>query len=292
VVKSPAFRQDFQRDFLTSWGVSRIVTVIHQRSVLAVLGWLVCTCLLVSPSSALGAEADFADLPDESFVLVDGRKFQGRYNEQLGRLWIAGLGNAIIRVTPPEIAKRSPIVKPPPHVIPPPAVPSESVDQIAANNREQVVLQAVPGSVKAVHYGDNPDDILKLTFLRNQLAEHEKKAFYFNKIFDKEQDNIRDLMVSVKKSLENYKRAKDYYELRGAAALGYENNATFNLREAIRVMGNIKAELEAAQVKAAEYAERKQDAVNSILAAGREINSLESRLASARQQNDVDLLGQ
>ena len=61
---------------------------------------LLVTCVVAA------AEPSFADLPTEEFILVDGRKLVGRYDENHGLLWLVGPANARIGLKPSDIARR------------------------------------------------------------------------------------------------------------------------------------------------------------------------------------------
>lgn len=243
------------------------------------------------------SEADFKELPDEKITLSDGRTFIGRYHEGLGILWIAGIGNATMKLVPSAILKREIIVKPPVIV----SKEKEALTSQPANASENYqvadALEPLKTSysqhdIKAVTYSVNPDDILRIAVQEKLLIDYKKKADSLEKAYIKEQENVEKLRKDLVQLMIAYKLAKIYYEQHGPAALGIENTATFQLREAIRNVANGNAQIEAAETKVQELSAKKQDCALKILSTERDIYNIKARMEADTKAFEVDLLGQ
>ena len=101
---------------------------------------------------ANAAEPTFTDLPTEEFILVDGRKLVGRYDEARGLLWLVGPANARLGVRPNDIARRRELAPGERPSIPNAPLPSGAKGDGAATVSPAIVLTAKRNEVAGLQH--------------------------------------------------------------------------------------------------------------------------------------------
>ena len=220
--------------------------------------------LIVSVLMPCRAEDLFADLPDELITLRDGRKLSGRYHAERGVLRIAGIGNATIRVSEQMIVKRQPLISQP--TLPAP-VSADKIKAVKAKSLSlaELLLQEEPGTTDKIIVQYQPPMALSanaaaLELTKDKIADQRARINYLERLYTTEIEYGARLVERVRKLTEQYKAARDYFEKHGQAYLGYENGASYQLREAMRLLSIGQNDLDASLNKAADGLIKKQEA--------------------------------
>jgi len=228
----------------------------------------------------------FADLPDELITLRDGRQLPGRYHADLGVLRIAGIGHATIRVSEQMIVKRQPLISQP-------TLPA-SVDNIKAAKVKSLALaellqQEEPASKEKIIIQYQPPmalsfDAAALELTKDKITDQRARINYLERIYTAEIEDGGRLVERVKKLTEQFKAARDYFEKHGQAYLGYENGASYQLREAMRLLSIGQNDLDTSLNKASDCLIKKQDAEQFMATMLEEQRRLEQRLLQEKEQ--------
>ena len=243
--------------------------------------------LIVSVLMPCRAEDLFADLPDELITLRDGRQLPGRYHADQGVLRIAGIGNATIRLSEQMIVKRQPLITPPTR--------SASVDKIKAlksnvlpmaellpqeeiATTEKIIVQYQPPIALSA-------DAAALELIKDKIADQSARIIYLERLYTTEIEYGARLVERVRKLTDHYKAARDYFEKHGQAYLGYENGASYQFREAMRLLSIGQNDLDASVNEASDDLIKKQDAEQLMATMLEEQRRLEHRLLQEKAQH-------
>jgi hypothetical protein len=226
-----------------------------------------------------------ADLPDELITLRDGRSLPGRYYADLGVLRIAGIGNATIRVTEQMIAKRQPLISS--------AKVSPSAEQIKKwkdkslivsdvsqseepTPKEKIIIQYQPPLSLSVNAA-------ALELLKDKVTDQRSRINYLENLHQSEIKYGARQVERVGKLMEQYKAARDYFEKHGQAYQGYENGASYQFREASRLLSIGQNGLDASLNDAANALIKKQEAEQIMATMLEEQRRLEQSLLQEKE---------
>jgi hypothetical protein len=260
----------------------------HQRHALRparVTIWLIV--LIVSVFMPCRAEDIFADLPDELITLRDGRQLPGRYHAEQGVLRIAGIGHASIRVSEQMIVKRQPLISP--------SKLSTSGDQIKALKSKslpmvEVSQQEEPATKEKIIIQYQPpmalsSDAAALELTKEKIADQRARINYLERLYTTEVEYSGRLVERVRKLTDHYKAARDYFEKHGQAYLGYENGASYQFREAMRLLSIGQNDLDTSLNKASDNLIKKQDAEQVMATMLEEQRRLEQQLLREKEHH-------
>lgn len=229
-------------------------------------------------------------LPYERVVLRDGRQLTGHYDEAQGVLWLDGAGSPRLRVTPDEIAKRTPIVAENGKKASPP--PEKTVPLPTAKPSPESLQQAVANIERM------------LTDLDRRMVESREELAKAN--------------ARLQEWLKVYAKAEKVAQADPGTRLGYENNASYNLTKIRSEISYVRELLNRAQDTVTRQTDRRmellaklQEARQALSAAGspqvttptvtvytleaapntnafleQRIDSLEAELRSMQQDNE------
>lgn len=158
---------------------------------------------------ASAAEPTFADLPTEEFVLVDGRKLVGKYDEDHGLLWLIGPANARLGLRPSDIAKRrqlAPGEKP--------SLPSTPLPTIARSNGPAMVSPAIMLAAKR-------DEVAGLAYRERDLA----------RLVGEQEDRREHFHLALKLLNERIRALREKLLIMPDPNLGIESLRSFQVRE-------------------------------------------------------------
>jgi DNA repair exonuclease SbcCD ATPase subunit len=203
--------------------------------------------LLVSTMLA-AAEGMPAGLPHERIVLHDGRQLTGHYDEAQGVLWLDGAGSPRLRVTPSDIAKRTPIV-------------------IAEKGKKTQTGPRVP--LPTVR--PSPESLQQtVTALERQLADLDKRM-------EETRDALNKINAHFHEWLKVYAKARKLAEADPGTGLGFENNASYNLTKILSEIKAVRDQVTRQEDALARQTERRKD----LLA---ELGNAQRALAEARNR--------
>ncbi len=162
-----------------------------------------------SCATAIGAEPTFADLPTEEFILVDGRKLVGRYDEDHGLLWLVGPANARLGLRQSDIARRR---------------------ELAPGERPDLPNAPLPSGAK----GDGATTVspaIVLVAKRDEVTELEHREHDRARLIN-EQDRRRLVIeLGIKQLNERYRDLRAVLDRNPDPDLGIESLRSFQVRE-------------------------------------------------------------
>lgn len=243
--------------------------------------------LIVTVLMPCRAEDLFADLPDELITLRDGRKLSGRYHAERGVLRIAGIGNATIHVSEQMIVKRQPLITQPTN-----AASADKIKVLKSKVSPMVELsqQEEPATTEKIIVQYQPPVALSanaaaLELTKDKITDQRARINYLERSYATEIEYGGRLVERVRKLTEQYKAARDYFEKHGQAYLGYENGASFQLREAMRLLSIGQNDLDTSLNEASDDLIKKQDAEQLLATMLEEQRRLEHRLLQEKEEH-------
>lgn len=155
------------------------------------------------------ADPTFADLPTEEFILVDGRKLVGRYDEARGLLWLVGPANARLGVRPNDIARRRELSPGEPPSLPNAPLPSGAKGDGATPVSPALSLIAKRNEVSGLEHRER--DLARL------IAEQDRRRLAIE--------------LGIKQLNERYRDLREALERNPEPNLGIESLRAFQVRE-------------------------------------------------------------
>jgi hypothetical protein len=237
------------------------------------------------------AEDIFADLPDELITLRDGRRLPGRYHADQGVLLIAGIGHATIRVSEQMIVKREPL-KPKSDASKTPSL--VLVDQTKTMRLTQESMVELPRADESlvekkiiIRYQppmETSPNAAALALIKEKIADQAERVRYLKRLHTTEMEYGTRLVERVQKLTERYEDARAYFEKHGQAYLGYENSASYQLREAFRLLAIGQSDLALSINKAADSELKTRGAEQVMATLLEEQQRLELRIMQEKDQ--------
>ena len=157
----------------------------------------------------IAAEPTFADLPTEEFILVDGRKLVGRYDEAHGLLWLVGPANARLGLRPNDIARRR---------------------ELAPGEAPSIPNAPLPSGAK----GDGVTTVAPAIVLiakKNDVAELEHRERDLTRLIGEQHSRRLAIELGIKQLNERYRDLREVLERNPDPNLGIESLRAFQVRE-------------------------------------------------------------
>lgn len=211
--------------------------------------------LLLIGTMLTAAEGMPSGLPYERIVLHDGRQLTGHYDEAQGILWLDGAGSPRLRVTPSDIAKRTPVVV------------AEKERKSSAPTTPTVPLPSSQPSPESLQQ--------TVIALERQLADLDKRM-------TETRDALNKINAHFQEWLKVYAKAQKIAEADRGTGIGFENNASYNLTKIRSEIKTVREQLTRQEDALARQTERRKELLAALREAQEALAEAKSRTPAAQ----------